>query len=47
MIYDHLELDLGFNYLAAGDGLDNFDDTFAPANADDAYELFWRLLYTF
>jgi hypothetical protein len=41
-IYDHLTLTGGFDYLFAGDGLDT-----AAGNADDAYELFWRLYYSF
>jgi hypothetical protein len=41
-IYSHLLLTLGAAYFIADDGLDNF-----LGSADDAYELFWRLFYTF
>jgi hypothetical protein len=50
-LYDNLALTLGFNYLIAGDGLDHWQRTrvgqWEYRSADDAYEIFWRLLYTF
>jgi hypothetical protein len=46
-IYDHLSLDLVFAYLFADDGLDFADGEGGFEESDDAYELFWRLLYTF
>jgi hypothetical protein len=46
-MYDHLQLTLGVAYLFAGEGLDHFDGAGGIAEADDAYELFWRLYYSF
>jgi hypothetical protein len=56
-IYENLELRLGFNYLFAGAGLDHqrqLGTAFgAPVmdgikhGADDSYEFFWRLWYSF
>ena len=45
-IYPNLTLDLIGAYFFAGDGLDHFGPWNA-AGADDAWELFWRLRYTF
>jgi hypothetical protein len=47
-IYDHLSLDLVGAYFIADDGLDHISPvTGLSTGGDDAYELFWRLLYTF
>jgi hypothetical protein len=45
-IYDHLGLDLVAAYVIADDGLAVARPT-GGFNKDDAYELFWRLVYSF
>jgi hypothetical protein len=45
-IYDHLGLDLVAAYVIADDGMARADPA-GGFNKDDAYELFWRLVYSF